>query len=329
MLPVKSETPSTAAPVHESTIAKNVDDVAELTSADTLVSAIVEKPQSHSHHRPATARARIPVPSSNPVPSSKHDVEAEPTAEPTSRSVDTIIRDASASDWSKRMQAFEELSVHLTSSSPDLATNMTVPIYDAIISGLGDPHFRVVRSVLACTELCLKADGLPVKYHDLMLPALLNVCEDPQIKSKPEIAASAASCLQALCSSVKPEQLVHSLLQVLNAPDFRQNVRIRQGCIVRLAATVEHAAGYFSKVSSMVLREAGHCCLCSLLMPALFLTLSQSRARPCHAWWPMTLTKQANHFFAPSSWPYTGLAIACSLTQLPHSRLPSASASVM
>ena len=216
-------------PLHESSISRDTQDKEE-------TSPVVEVEDVRKDHSAAiTASA---------VPDTKRDIASD-----TKKDMTAAMLDTKKADWSKRMAAFESLCEHVL--IPRYSVSAT--FLETFLQGLNDVHFRVLRVVLGGWKMMFDREDVPLQQHyDVLTARLLTIEEDPQMRSKLEVKNQAHSLLLQLKDKIPVGQWTEMQFHIMYTPEYRQNVRVRQGSIQLLKdCIIAGVPEYFSKPSSM------------------------------------------------------------------------------
>ncbi|KAJ3067586.1 hypothetical protein HDU99_003444, partial [Rhizoclosmatium hyalinum] len=154
-----------------------------------------------------------------------------------------IMNRLKSSEWSVRVTALETMSNYIASAS--LATAPTTLISDvrskamkycdALILGLGDNQTKcVMASIKGLLVLVQSSFALP-EMIDHILPRVAGMVYYQPQKSKPAVVELGQSLLTTANEYFGVEVCALACIHGINNPEFGKSVKVRAGCVVKLA----------------------------------------------------------------------------------------------
>jgi hypothetical protein len=154
--------------------------------------------------------------------------------------VDKLLKSVGKSEWSARVKAYEDLYGLVTMETSDLNRHVLIKVVDASLESLADSHFRVIRAGMDLVKWLMEKHLSEWTVHrPKLLPRLVNIAEDTQIKTKLGLGETAMELIGVLkdCAT-SPESWAHELFDVINVPEYSKNVRMRNA-VLRLVLQVD------------------------------------------------------------------------------------------
>jgi hypothetical protein len=155
-------------------------------------------------------------------------------------------------EWSARVQSYLDLSEILFSKDdPSIDQELTDKIMNVFVQSLADNHFRVVKIGLDVWNRLLDERNRNTENHLVtLLPLVLTVSEDPQLRSKQEIRISTVELVEKIQKYMDPVEFINVLFYTLNAPEYSKNCRVRHGAINLLHSMIpKFKRDFFNKLT--------------------------------------------------------------------------------
>jgi hypothetical protein len=189
----------------------------------------------------------------------KHEVTPEPESLSPYEEFNAALQELNKHEWSSRLLGYEHILQLMKTPNFNIEPSKVISLY---MNGLEDQHFRVIKVVLDGWDHILPSHGKSHLQFDLdtatlesLVPRCLSIVEDPQLRTKLGIREQTMALYQRLKEGMNQAGLVQLMLNLLNAPEYAKNVRVRQGALSTLAELLPRANEFFTKVQGQFQRH--------------------------------------------------------------------------
>ena len=163
------------------------------------------------------------------------------------RELNALLAGTKKSDWLTRQKSFEGLDESLRDGKLADQEVLRPKVFDSFLESLSDSHYRVNRAGMDIWMWLFENDTLNISnYYSSLLPRLIQIHEDPSMKSKAGLRESSATLISGIQSRLSSSQWVVELFNVLNLHDYFKNTRTRNGVLTLISKAPIH----FTKLSS-------------------------------------------------------------------------------
>ncbi|KAJ3284205.1 hypothetical protein HK104_010060 [Borealophlyctis nickersoniae] len=168
--------------------------------------------------------------------------------------INNVAQKHRSHDWSSRFNAQETIRQYVAHANhQDFKSKTMGKATDLLISGLQDPHFKVVQSSLdGIYELLKCNDGVPEELLAQILPRVAAAVYVPQAKVKPGVLESGTRIVDLCKTRYRSEVLCAVMAQGLSQPEFGKGFKMKVGCVGLLASfTRDEWVPYVNKISNL------------------------------------------------------------------------------
>nr|KAJ3416971.1 hypothetical protein HK105_001126 [Polyrhizophydium stewartii] len=180
--------------------------------------------------------------------------------------------DMKSADWAQRAGAMQTILSYMShlreldTEIVDFRSKMGAKLFEIIMLGVMDAHFRVVHLALQTAIYVVETPDLPQSVLEQTVPKVSSIYYSPNQKNKHGVGEAAKDVLLLLRARFTGDMLCDTVTQALHNPEFSMNLKMRAGCIGFLTELSQtHWEAYLSRPG---------CCklLVSRLMPLLLET---------------------------------------------------------